>query len=191
VTRVNGTPVVGTGVTLTELLKNPGNDLPAKAAAIAAASARHIIGSRKALVMPTVSLEALSAANHPRYVFKLRGQSRVRGTQTRRLDFTEFDEPTLVQAADGSVLWSRGSVWMEPDTGVVWRAELIVGPDRPGRPHRLDLESKVRVEFALDAALDMMVPRELSEQYWIRGGTGFGKGKYSNFRKLGRNGGTW
>ena len=184
VKRVNHRPVAGTGVTLTDLVKNPGKDVAEKARAIVEASARHYLASRRTIVMPTVPLEALSASNHPRYIFKLGGAARVADVRTERLEFAEFDEPTLVQSADGGSLWSRGTVWIHPATGAVWRAELIVGPDRPGAFRRLALESRVRVDFRSDPALGMIVPRELSESFWIRGGAGSGKGKYSNFRKL-------
>jgi hypothetical protein len=185
VKKVNGKAVPGTGVSLTDLLTRPGTDAAAKATAIIEASARHHLAGRRAINVPTVPLEALSPRNHPRFIFKLRGRARVAGVQTERLEFTEFDEPTLVQSIDGGSLWSRGLVWLEPDSGAVWRAELIVGPDKPGAPRRLALESKVRVEFRNDATLRMMVPRQLSEQFWIRGGVGYGSGKYENFRKFG------
>jgi len=185
VKRVNRKPVTGTGITLSDLFKNPGADVLQKAVAIVEASSRHNLGGRRTINMPTVPLEALSARNHPRYIFKLRGKARVSGVHTERLEFNEFDEPTLVQALDGGPLWSRGNVWLDPETGTVWRAELIVGPDRPEVYHRVNLESRVRVEFMRDAALGMMVPKELSESFWIRRGTGYGKGKYSNFRRFG------
>ena len=187
VKKVNGKAVAGTGVTLTELLTRPDKDVVAKAAAIVEASARYNLGSRRTINMPTIPLEALSPRNHPRFIFKLRGGARVAGVQTERLEFNEFDEPTLVPSADGGPLWSRGLVWLEPDTGAVWRAELIIGPDKPGGRRRIDLEARIRVEFGKDPALGMMVPRELSESFWIRGGIGSGKGKYHELSQS-RNG---
>ena len=185
VKKVNGKPIEGTGVTLTELLTKPDKDVVAKAAAIVEASSRYNLGGRRTINMPTVPLEPLSPRNHPRFIFKLRGRARVAGVQTERLEFTEFDEPTLVQSPNGASLWSRGLAWLDPETGAVWRAELIVGPDKPGAFRRVDLESRIRVEFRKDPALQMLVPSELSENFWIRGGVGYGKGKYSNFRKFG------
>ena len=134
--------------------------------------------------MPTVPLEALSARNHARYIFKVAGRSRIDGIQVRRLDFSEFDEPTLVQSADGGSLWTRGSAWVEIATGALWRAELTVGPDRPGAFQRRDVESRIRVNFVRDAKLELLVPQELSENFWIRGGIGLGRGRYRNFRKF-------
>jgi hypothetical protein len=183
--RVDGKPVEGTGITLAELLKQPVGSLIDRAAAIVEASSKHNLGGRRTINMPTVPLEALSVRNHARYIFKVGGRSRINGVQVRKLDFHEFEEPTLVQSADGGNLWSRGSAWIDPATGALWRAELIVGPDKPGAYRRYDLESKIRVDFMRETALDLLVPKELVENFWIRGGSGHGRGRYSNFRKFG------
>jgi hypothetical protein len=182
--KVDGKEVTGASITLGELLKHSDADLLDRAAAIVEASSQHNLGGRRTINMPTVPLEALSVRNHPRYVFKVGGRSRVSGVQVRRLDFHEFDEPTVVQAADGGSLWSRGSAWRDPAHGALWRAELIVGPDRPGNYRRTALESSIRVEFTRDAALHVLVPKELRETFWIRGGRGEGRGKYTNYRKF-------
>ena len=182
--RVDGKPVSGTGTTLSELMHNPTADLVARAAAIVEASSRHNLGGRRTINMPTVPLEILSARNHARYVFDVGRRSRIDGIQVRRLDFREFDEPTLVQAPDGGSLWTRGSAWLEPATGALWRAEIIVSPDSPGMYRRTHLESRVRVDFGKDGALGILVPKELSERFWIPGGVGDGRGRYTNFRKF-------
>jgi hypothetical protein len=184
VKRVNGKAVKGAGITLGELLKHPGTDFFDRAISIVEASSEHNLGGPRTINMPTVPLEALSAANHPRYIFKLRGNDRVSGVETRRLDFEEFDEPTLVHGIDGGSLWSRGSAWLAGDTGRLWRAELIVGPDRPGSFRRVQLESRVRVDFVHDATLNLLVPNAMTEEFWIPRGRGNGKARYSNFRRF-------
>ena len=183
--RVDGKAVEGTGIRLEELFKQPGGSIIDRAAAIVEASSKHNLGGRRTINMPTVPLEALSVRNHARYIFKVGGRSRISGVQVRKLDFHEFEEPTLVQATDGGNLWSRGSAWIDPTSGALWRAELIVGPDRPGSFRRVDLESKIRVDFMREASLDLLVPKELVENFWIRGGIGHGRGRYSNFRTFG------
>lgn len=182
--KVDGKPVSGAGQTLAELMKNPGRDLLERLAAIVEASSRHNLGSRRTINVPTVPLEALGARNHSRYIFKVSGKTRISGVEVRRLDFQEFDEPTLVQSVDGGSLWSRGSAWVEIRTGALWRAELTVGPDRPGMFRRTSLESHIRVEFTREAALNLLVPKELTETFWVRGGSGSGRGRYTNYRKF-------
>jgi hypothetical protein len=184
VKKVDGTPVAGTGITLADLFKRPADDVIARAAAIVEASSRHNLGGRRTINMPTVPLEALSARNHARYVFKVGGKAKVSGVQTRRLDFHEFDEPTLVHGVDGSTLWTRGSAWVDPLTGALWRAEMIVGPDKPGVYRRPELSATIRVEFTRDQSLQMLVPKEMRETFWIPGGVGHGRGRYTNYRKF-------
>jgi hypothetical protein len=182
--KVDGKAVTGAGITLSELLKSPAEDLIARAAAIVEASSQHNLGGRRTINMPTVPLEALSARNHARYIFKVASTARISGTRVRRLEFQEFDEPTLVQSSDGGSLWTRGTAWLDPLTGALWRAELIVSPDPPQAFRRPELESRIRVEFTRDMALNLLVPKELIEQFWIRGGTGYGRGRYSNYRRF-------
>ena len=184
VRRVNGRPVKGTGVTLTELFKKVDDDFVERAVAIVVASSEHNLGGRRTINMPVVPLEALGAQNHPRLIFRLKGTDRIRGTRTQRLDFEEFDEPTIVHDVEGRSMWSRGSAWVEPETGRLWRAELKVGPDRPGEYRRLVLESTVRVEFAWDETLKMLVPISMNEEFWIPRGRGTGRARYSNFRRF-------
>jgi hypothetical protein len=182
--KVDGKSVPGAGITLFELMKDARDDLLDRAAAIVEASSRHNLGGRRTINMPTVPLEALSVHNQARYIFKVGGRSRIHGVPVRRLDFEEFDEPTLVQSIEGGSLWSRGSAWLDPATGALLRAELTVGPDRPGSYRRTELESRIRVDFARDAALGLLVPKELIEHFWIRGGIGTGRGRYTNYRKF-------
>ena len=184
VIKAGGKPVTRNGVSLTELFKNPGNDWFERAAAIVEASSRHNLGGRRTLNMPTVPLEALSPRHHPRYIFKVGGRARVAGVRTRRLEFSEFDEPTLVGSTDGGNLWTRGTAWIDPASGAIWRAEIHVGPDAPDQPRRYQLESSVRVEFMKDAGVELIVPREMIETFWIRGGSGYGKGTYSDYRRF-------
>jgi hypothetical protein len=184
VRKVNGRPVKGPGFTLTELFQKFDDTFVDRATAIVLASSEHNLGGRRTINMPVVPLEALGAQNHPRLVFTLKGMDRVRGTQTRRLDFEEFDEPTMVQDSEGRSMWSRGSAWIEPETGRLWRAELKVSPDAPGEYRRVALESFVRVEFALDLSLNMLVPTDMVEEFWIPRGRGSGRARYSNFRRF-------
>lgn len=185
VRKVNNKPVVRDGPPLPELFRALDRTFLERAIAIVEASSKHNLGGQRTINMPTVPLEALTAQNHPRFIFELRGHDRVRGTRTRRLDFEEFDEPTIVRTGNGDNLWSRGSAWVEPETGALWRAELIVGPDAPGTSRRVNLESRVRVEFDRHADLQVLVPVQLTEEFWIPRGRGTGRATYSNFRRFG------
>ena len=184
VRKVDGKSVALAGPSFVDLIKSPTTDLFARAKVIVDASTRHNLDPGRTINMPTVPLEALSAQNHPRYVFRLRGKDRINGVETQRLDFEEFDEPTIVHSTQGESMWSRGAAWIEPDSGRLWRAELIVGPDAPGTFRRVHLETRVRVDFVADATLNVLVPKEMSEEFWIPRGRGTGRARYSNFRRF-------
>jgi hypothetical protein len=184
VRKVDNKPVTGADLPLAALLAKPQADFISRARAIVDASSRHNLDLGRTINMPTVPLEALSLQNHPRFIFKIRGTDRINGVRTHRLDFEEFDEPTLVQSVDGGSLWSRGSAWLEAETGRLWRAELIVGPVAPGGVRRPAVESTVRVEFTRDPGLDMLVPKEMQETFWVPRGRGTGRATYSNFRRF-------
>jgi hypothetical protein len=185
VKKVDRKNVAGTGVSLAELFTTPSTDAIAKAAAIVEASSKYNLGGRRTINMPTVPLEALSVRNHPRFIFKVAGKARIEGVRTVRITFEEFDEPTLVQSTDGGTLWSRGTAWIAPETGALWRAELIVAPTMPGRRRRPDLEARIRVDFTQDVRLNLIVPKRMEESFWIPGGVGSGAGTYSNYRRFG------
>lgn len=147
VRKVDGKVVDRAGPSLAELMARPGDDLRKRAEAIVAASSRHNLGGRRTINMPTVPLEALGRNNQPRYEFKRGGRTRIHGTPIVRLEFQEFSEPTLVRGVDGETLWMRGTGWVDPETGALWRAEIVVGPDEPAAPRRTHLESRMRVDF--------------------------------------------
>ena len=184
VRKVDGRQASEVDARLEQLLKDPGADVVERTRAIVIASALHNLGGTRTINMPTVALEMLSAVNHPRLIFTLRGKQRIGGVETWRLDFEEFDEPTLVRATDGSNAWTRGSVWVERANGRVWRTEIKVAPDSPQRFQRPELESRVRVDYAHDATLGLLVPTQLQESFWIRRGRGEGRARYSNFRRF-------
>jgi hypothetical protein len=181
---IDSKPVETKGRSLSQLLSRPGSDLLERAKAIVIESSRHNLDLGRTINMPTVPLEALGVHNHPRFIFKLAGKDRISGVQTQRLNFEEFDEPTLIHGLEGVSLWSRGSAWIEPATGRLWRAELVVGPTPPGKVRRRDLESRLLVHFAQDATLNLLVPREMIEEYWVARGRGTGRARYSNFRRF-------
>ena len=182
---VDGRAVAGPGVTLSELLKDPGADFLHRATAIVEASSRHNLGGARTINMPTVPLEALSLRNQPRFIFRGRGTEKEGRVSTTRLDFEEFDEPTLIEAAGGGAMWTRGRALVDAATGQLWRVDLAVGPVPPGGNRRPDLESSMGVVFTLDSALQMLVPKELGEGFWMPGGRGEGRARYSNSRRFG------
>lgn len=184
VQRVDGRAVEGRTGALLALLRQPGADGVARARAIVEASARHNLSPGRTINMPTVPLELLSARHRSRLRFRLRGDERLAGRVTYRLAFEERTRPTLVRDPGQGDMWSRGSAWIEAESGRLWRAELIVSPDTLTGARRAELESRVRVDFRLDTASDTVVPSVLEEEFWVPRSRGHGRARYTNYRRF-------
>ena len=171
---------------LEEILRRPGEDSMMEAAKIIAKSAQYNLGGQRTVNMPTTPLAVLHPDNHVRFVFKVKGKAKIEGRQTTRLDFEEFDEPTLVEGTEEIPVFLVGSAWIDPESGVLWRAELTLRPkpDKPDPRISRALENRLRVDYTELPALKMMVPKEMWEVFWVPGGRGDGHARYSNFRQF-------
>ena len=183
VRRVDGRPVRSSAMRLDELVqsrdpKRRGEEV----AKIMIAGSAHNLGGIRTINLPTTPLEILRIDQHPRFIFKVRGRDKIEGITTTRLDFEEFDEPTMINSVDGAPLFIRGTAWVEPANGRLWRVEMQVRP-KPAGGQSPQIGSRLRVDFAPYAAWDMMLPKELSEDFFIMGGRGSGHARYSNFRR--------
>jgi hypothetical protein len=183
VRKVDGKPVVENAAGLQRLLERLDASSLREAAAIVIRSSQHNLGGLRTVNMPTVPLEILHPVHHVQFAFKLSGSDRIGGVRTSRLDFEEFDEPTIILSTEGGPMFIKGRAWIEPDNGRLWRVELTVTPRVQGRTLR-QFENRMRVDYTPHAALAMMVPKEMSENFWIRGGRGEGRARYANFRQF-------
>lgn len=172
------------GGRLLELVPRFNESQLAAAAAIVMASAEHNLGGLRTINMPTVPLEVVRFANHARFEFKVKGTDRINGVTTRRLDFEEFDTPTIIQGPQGEPLMAHGSVWLDPQSGCVWRVEVIATPDSRDYRVRQLYETRVRVEFMRDANVGLVVPKEMTEEFFSARGRGQGRALYSNYKRF-------
>ena len=181
VKRVNWKPVKRS-TAITDVLSLSTGDL-AKARAIANANARHNLGLPRTINVPTAPLEIIHPLHRTAHRYDITGRDRVRGTQTIVIAFHETGRPTLLRdGATGENLVSNGRIWIEPGSGTVWRVEWIyeLEDDRVRTP-----TPKLRVDFARNKPLDIMVPIEMEEIFSERGGRGEGRATYKNFRRFG------
>ena len=181
---VDGKPVTTDPTRLLALVKGFGreSDLD-EAARITAASAAHNLGGVRTINMPTTPLELLHPDHHVQYLFRLRGTDRIDGVTTTRLEFEEFDEPTIIGNPEGDPLFIRGTAWVELESGRLWRAQFVVRP-KSSRALPRNFEARLRVDYRLHAELKMLVPKQMSEEFFVIGGRGVGQAKYSNFRRF-------
>ena len=124
---------------------------------VAASSARFNIGpARRNFNVPTMTLLVASPANQGRFSFELRGYDVVNGARVALIAFSETGSPTLI-TRDGRDWPSRGMLWVEPESGRIWRTDLQLS-DR-------DIEMRHTTWFARDARLNQMVPVRMREIY--------------------------
>lgn len=183
VRRVDGRPVRSNAMRLDDLVQNRDPKRRGEEAArILVASGEQNLGGIRTINLPTTPLEILRIDQHPRFIFKVRGRDKIDGTSTTRLDFEEFDEPTMINSLDGVPLFIRGTAWVEPSNGRLWRVQVQVRP-KPSASQPPQVGNRLRVDFALYPAWDVMLPKEMSEEFFILGGRGNGRARYSNFRR--------
>jgi hypothetical protein len=159
-------------------------DAMSQARAIAEASAEHNLGVPRTTNVPTAALEIIHPRNFAAHQFEHRGEDTIRKTKVAVIGFTEKRRPPLVNAYGGQELVSSGRVWIDASAGTIWRVEWVYAP-AIGPP------SSLRVDFARNDALGIMVPVEMREAFAVIGGLnarGDGVAIYDNFRRFGTSG---
>lgn len=181
VTAVNGRAMAEQPDRLQSLLAQ-GSDEGRRALAMALESARFNLGSPRTTNVPTLPLDILHPRHRDRLEFELHGIDRVHGRRLRRLAFEEVARPTMIRNPDGSDILSYGSVWLEEPLGRVFEAEVrfVHGIHPIGTVP----EAVLRVSFAEQTALGLLVPIRMRETFPIGTGTGTGDARYSNFRRF-------
>ncbi|MEW6369209.1 MAG: hypothetical protein AB1714_31695 [Acidobacteriota bacterium] len=165
-------------------LRSDADALPS-AKQIAAESARHNIGrAHRDFNVPTWPLRVLHPANFHRFRFESDGEGPVNSVQTMRVKFRELESPTLVRDFQiGKDLFSYGTLWIDPETGQVLKAEILID-------HVLiKMRAPIEVRFARDHGLGCHVPTGMSERYNSIGvrqcrDTTEGEATYSKFRRF-------
>jgi hypothetical protein len=182
VRKINGGAVKRGARSVADVLAS-GADLMSQAKVVADASAEHNLGVPRTTNVPTAALDVIHPSRHRAHRFELRGEETVRRARTAVIGFVEAGRPTLVRDPGGQDLVSRGRVWVDVTSGAIWRIEWIYQAEgATGTP------SSLRVEFARDDALDMMVPVEMREVFSSFGGLdarGDGVALYRNFKRFG------
>ncbi|HUE85528.1 MAG TPA: hypothetical protein VMO26_05570 [Vicinamibacterales bacterium] len=185
VLRVNGKPVESSSPRLLDAMQALAVDRDALIEAIVHASSVHNLGASRTINMPTVPLELLHPRNRARFSFRLAGTATISRTPTRELRFQEQSTPSLVQDVSGRHLLAEGSVWIEPASGQLWRVVVRFDVAHQSVRHGQTAPNELRVDFARDATLGLMVPKELREDLQtLGGGRVQGRAMYSQFRRF-------
>lgn len=159
---------------------------PAELDAVTAESARYNIGPvRRNINVPTLVLSFLKKEHIARFEFKLDGKDKIEGQVAAKLDFTETGRPTMISNR-GQDVFSKGSVWVDPRTGVVRRTRLAVQGLGSGEPR-----AEIVVTFKESDASGIAVPAHMTERYTFPGSRSgalapdiSGQAEYTNIRKF-------
>lgn len=133
-------------------------------ATLAEESARFNIGMLKRTLLPTTVLQFLQPMHQSRFRFTRKAIVVQDGRTLWNIAFNERREPTFVRTPHGKNLPSAGSIWIEPETGRVWRTELTLKNFAPG-----NADASIAVTYRDDEALGMLVPAEMLEEYRVPG----------------------
>ena len=161
VLRVDGRRVRNSAQAIEQALALPGEQRVGKLRALADAGARYNLGTlQRNFNEPTLAMMFGSAEFQPRFKFKLDGDEVVDGRQLRRILYREISRPSVIRDARTRASIPASGFMLVDEAGVVWRTQL-----------RLDTGETVatiRVDYAKDARLDVMVPVTMDEDYRYR-----------------------
>ena len=177
VQRLDGKPLVGVKP-LPELLATTSADGLKQASILVNESAKYNLGNPRTINMPNLPLELLSRKYRHRYETIHKGRSKLRGHATDEVELMEIGEDPIVYN-EGRLMKTRVRAWVDAGSGALWRAEVEL---RVPGDHRNP--TWLRVDFALDKALQIIVPVTMRERFnWVAD-TGTSLATYTNFRRF-------
>jgi hypothetical protein len=133
---------------------------------------------RRDINLPTFALKVLRQNEVSRFSFERAGSAKVEGIPVWTVRFQERSGRSLVAGINGQSLYSKGSLWIEPETGRVLQTEFEV--ENPYTSSRL--KGRTVVTYAPGKKIEMLVPDQMVEHYESQYITVDCRADYSNFR---------
>jgi hypothetical protein len=153
-----------------------------KARKMLADSARFNLGSPRTTNLPNLPLEVLHPRHAHRFSVRVVGKERAAGHTTTKLVFVENSTPTIIHAYDGGDMRSIVAAYIDAETGVLWRADVIT---RDPRDERFAFDYVLSVEFQNNRALGIVVPSTMHENFFAGiNREAFAEAKYTNYRRF-------
>jgi len=142
-------------------------------------STEHNIGDiRREMNLPTFALKVLRKSEVTRFYFERSGSKKIDGIQTWVVRFREQSGRSLVVGANGETLYSKGTLWIEPETGRVLQTEL----ELENRYIKVPVKGTILVTYGTAKKVGILVPTFMSEHYESEFNTVDCRADYSNFR---------
>ncbi|MCM3878487.1 MAG: hypothetical protein ND807_00115 [Vicinamibacterales bacterium] len=192
VVRVNGAPVADREARLEELFTNASAaaGLNAQAAVranrIVDESTRYNIGTvGRTINNPALVLELLDPGRHAAFRFSKDGEDTVAGIRTWRIAFVEQGSPTVISGADDRDLPATGHIWVDPASGRLVRAEVVIRFPFLNRPTKMGLGTVI-ITFKDVPEFHMWLPDTMIERYDELPGRRLqdGQATYTNYRRF-------
>jgi len=162
------------------------------AQAMSAEAVRHNKGTLARGVHPTALALTVLIPNHrSSFTFNKKSERKVGNAAAWVIGYTETSGGKFVMTVEGVPQPLRGEVWVEPASGRVFRTVLVMDsldayPDMRLRPERYQNFPRMTfdVTYALDAKLNLWLPREMKESYDRQVEVVTTTATYSNYRTL-------
>lgn len=182
VLQLDARPVDDTLGSLHSVLASGAQDDYARARVMLNDSARFNLGTPRTINLPNLPLEVLHARHAGRFAIRIAGSERIAGHHTVKVVLVENVTPTIIRAFDGSQMRSIVSAFVEPETGRLWRADVIT---RDPRPAQVEFDHVVSVTFQESRSLGLLVPAKMREEFFAGPDRkAWGDATYTNFRRF-------
>jgi hypothetical protein len=154
----------------------------AKARSTLRESARFNLGAPRTINLPNLPLEILRRQHANRFSVRIAGTERINGHRTTKLVLVENVSPTIIQEFVGHDMRSIVSAFVEPDTGRLWRADVII---RDPRPTVVEFDYVVSVRFEENRGFGLLVPSRMREDFFAgEDRKAWGDATYTNYRRF-------
>ncbi len=176
---VDGEPVPERGQ-LRAILDDTSRPLAARIRALSDLEAKYNLGDvYRTINVPTLPLEFLLPDRQGRFRFKRGGAAALDGSAALRVNFEERERPTIIRTPTGKSAPSRGTFWLDPESGAVLRSELRVSLTFGNR-----VDALIVVHYTHHDRLDMLLPDDMNEMYLTRNDRIEGHATYTNYRRF-------
>lgn len=164
---------------LVRLLLDSTQSSTEQARRIMAESTRYNLGRiTRTINIPTLGVVLLKPGLRERFAITADGTETIAGRAAWKLAYEEIARPTLVRNVTGMELVMRGTVWVDPATGVVLKTSMWVADGA--------MIATVTVDFREDESLGFWVPAQMTELYRASSGSEEIRctATYTNYRRF-------
>ena len=174
---VDGQPIRDHEQRLVDLFVKPDRTSAERAAEITEQSARYNIGIARTVNHPLLAFNVLRRSQQSRFKFSGLKLDAAAGADVSMVEFREEIRPTIIRGPANRDMPMHGRLWMHGPSGRLVTTEVAVNAS--------GVDATLTTRFEYDAALDAVVPIDMTEEYVQQNGTRItGTARYGRFRKF-------